>query len=177
MKTQNRHYLFSVVLTAVLIAVEVVLERMLAINAWNLKYSFAFVPIAAAAVILGAPWAMAVAAVGDIIGALLFPLGAYFPGFTFTALLTAFCTAFFIHKNATFLKIAISVLINQFLGGLVLNSFWISILYNKGFIALIPARFLQAVAMSVVQIVVTYALFGEKSAVRKNLSRAVAKVN
>ena len=111
------------------------------------------------------------AGIGDILGALLFPSGAYFPGFTLTAVLTAACTAFFIHKNATLLRVTLSVIINQLFGSVLLNSLWISVLYGKGYIALLPGRIIQAGIMTVLQIVLTFLLFGEKSPIRQRLSK------
>ena len=92
-------------------------------------------------------------------------------------MLTALCTALFVRKNATFIKVTASVLINQIFGSVLLNSLWISILYGKGFIALIPGRIVQAIFMTVIQIVLTYALYGNKSAVRRRLLKLPVLAN
>ena len=162
------------VAAAVLVALKVVLDRFLSYNVWNQRFGFSFIAVAFAGAMLGAPWAMAVGGLGDIVGALLFPTGPYFPGFTLTAVLTALCTALFIRKNASLLRITLSVLINQFFGSVILNSVWISILYGKGFVALIPSRILQSGIMTVLQITLIYLLFGEKSVIRRRLSRLPA---
>lgn len=162
------------VAAAVLVALKVVLDRFLSYNVWNQRFGFSFIAVAFAGAMLGAPWAMAVGGLGDIVGALLFPTGPYFPGFTLTAVLTALCTALFIRKNASLLRVTLSVLINQFFGSVILNSVWISILYGKGFVALIPSRILQSGIMTVLQITLIYLLFGEKSVIRRRLSRLPA---
>ena len=108
---------------------------------------------------------------GDFLGALLFPSGAYFPGFTLTAVLTAACTAFFIHKNATFLRVTLSVIINQIFGSVLLNSLWISLLFGKGYWGLLPGRIIQAGVMTVLQIVLTYFLFGKNSPIKSRFSK------
>ena len=174
MKKSNKQYLFEMVAAAVLVALKVVLDRFLSYNVWNQRFGFSFIAVAFAGAMLGAPWAMAVGGLGDIVGALLFPAGPYFPGFTLPAVLTALCTALFIRINASLLRITLSVLINQFFGSVILNSVWISILYGKGFVALIPSRILQSGIMTVLQITLIYLLFGEKSVIRRRLSRLPA---
>ena len=174
MKKSNKQYVFEMVAAAVLIALKVVLDRFLSYNVWNQRFGFSFIAVAFAAVMLGTPWAMAVGGLGDIVGALLFPSGPYFPGFTLTAVLTALCTALFIRKNASLLRVTVSVLINQLFGSVLLNSLWISILYGKGFIALIPSRIVQCGIMTVLQITLIYLLFGEKSVIRRRLTKLTA---
>ena len=75
----------TLTLMGLLTAVEIVLSRFLSISAWNTKIGFAFVPVVIAAILLGPYRAGIVAALADFLGAVLFPIGAYFPGFTLTA--------------------------------------------------------------------------------------------
>lgn len=167
---KSHSYLAKILLTALMAALKVVLDRFLSYNVWNQRIGFAFIAVAFSAAMLGIPWAMLTAGIGDIVGALLFPIGAYFPGFTLTAVLTALCTAIFIHKNATLPRIAASVIINQIFGSVALNTLWIAIL-NKSralpfmtyYFSLLPMRAAQAVLMTVIQIIAVYLLFGEKS--------------
>ena len=84
---------------ALLTALEIVLSRFLSINAWNTKIGFSFVPIVAAAILYGPAAAGIVGALGDFIGAILFPIGAYFPGFTLTAFLTGCVFGLFLHRK------------------------------------------------------------------------------
>ena len=84
--SENRKFTTKqLVIIAMLVALNVILSRFLSIAAWNIKIGFAFVPVVFAALYLG-PWQAAlVGALGDFIGATLFPIAAYFPGFTITA--------------------------------------------------------------------------------------------
>ena len=66
----------------VLVALEIVLSRF-TIHTWNLKIGFSFVPVVVAAIFYGPLAAGLVGAIGDILSAVLFPVGAFFPGFTF----------------------------------------------------------------------------------------------
>ncbi|MBR5773919.1 MAG: folate family ECF transporter S component, partial [Clostridia bacterium] len=77
------------VIIAMLTALEVVLSRFLSIPIGNiLKFGFNFVPICVAAYLYGPVASVMVGAVGDLLGALLFPTDTIFYGFTITAALT-----------------------------------------------------------------------------------------
>ncbi|MBR0397765.1 MAG: folate family ECF transporter S component [Eubacterium sp.] len=142
----------QLVIMGVMIAMEIVLSRFLSINAWNVKIGFSFVPVVITAMLYGAVPAGIVGAAADFLGAVLFPIGAYFPGFTLTAFLTGMVFGFFLFKQRTLPRIAGAVLINQMIFGLFLNTFWISVLYGSDFRALFAVRAVQALILTVVQI-------------------------
>ena len=148
----------TLVILAALVALNVVLTRFLSIQAWNVRVGFSFLTIVAAAVFYGPVEAACVGALGDLVGAVLFPSGPYFPGFTLTAALTGLVYGFFLSKDRVKpLRTVAAVAIVQFLLGMLLNSFWISLLYGKGFLALLPTRAAQAVLLFIVQSVLIQA--------------------
>lgn len=142
------------VLMGLLVACEIVLSRFLSFSAWNLKIGFAFLPVVLAAVLIGPLAGGIVAALGDFIGAILFPIGAYFPGFTLTAFLTGFIFGLFLSKEQTMPRIIGAVAINQLILSFLLNSLWISILYGAPFIPLLGTRIVQVAVLAPVQVVV-----------------------
>jgi len=144
----------TLVTLGLLLAIEIVLSRFLSINAWNIKIGFNFVPIAVAAMLYGPLGGAIVAAMGDFLGAILFPIGPYFPGFTFTAFLTGGVLGLFLQKKRTPVRIGMAVAINQLILGLFLNTFWISTLYGSPFWPLLVTRIVQCVVLLVVQFVV-----------------------
>lgn len=144
----------KLVLMAMLAATQIVLSRFLSINLWNLRIGFSFVPIVVAGMLLGPVGAGLTGAVADIIGATLFPTGAFFPGFTLTAFLTAFGYGFFLQKKQDLPNILAAVLFSEIVGSILLNTLWISILYGAPFIGLLPARVMQAVGMGIVEVIV-----------------------
>lgn len=172
----KKNYLFKIVLTGILIALNIVLERFLAYSVWNMTISFGFITVAFAAAMLGLPYAIAVGGLGDLIGALLFPFGPYFFGFTLTNILVAAIFAIFIYKKATLLNITLSVIINKVLFTLILNTVWISLLYRDGlsefFVVLVP-RIPQAIILGVIEIIVITVLFAGKSKIRKQLNKLI----
>ena len=171
--------LFKIVFTGILIAMNIVLERFLAYSVWNQTISLGFITVAFAASFLGIPYAIAVAGLGDLIGSLLFPFGTYFVGFTVTNCLYAFITAIFIYKNATALKVTLSVIINKLVCSLTLNTIWISLLYRGGidaFPAVFISRIPQLVLMTVIEIAVLILLFSRKSKVRILLDKHMKRI-
>lgn len=136
-----------------LTALEIILNRFLSINAWNIKIGFSFVPVVIAAVLFGPIAGGAVGALGDLLGALLFPIGPYFPGFTATAFMTGVVFGLFLHKKQTIPRIAASVLINQLFFSFIVNSFWISILYGSPFVPLLATRIVQVIIVGAVEFI------------------------
>ena len=91
---------------AFLIALEIVLTRFCSINTPILRIGFGFLPVAMMGIMFGPLWAGIGYAVGDLLGMLIFPSGAYFPGFTLTAFLTGLVFGFFLHgKEITWKKV------------------------------------------------------------------------
>ncbi|MBR4123607.1 MAG: folate family ECF transporter S component [Clostridia bacterium] len=172
----KKNYLQKIVLTGILVALNVILERFLAYSVWNMTISFGFITVAFAAAMLGIPYAIAVGGLGDLIGSLLFPFGAYFPGFTLTNILVAACLAIFIYKRATLFNIILATVINKISCTVILNSIWISILYKGGisafWIVAVP-RISQAVILGIVEIIVITLVFSEKSQIRKQLNKLI----
>lgn len=158
--TKRRFSTQQLVLMALLIAVNVVLSRFLSISAWNIKIGFAFVPVVMAAIYMGPLQAATVGALGDFVGAILFPIGAYFPGFTLTAFLVGLAYGIFLHKKQSNALIFIAVILTEVIGSLLLNTLWISILYGSPFIPLMATRVFQVFVMGVMEFLVVRSMIG-----------------
>lgn len=159
------------VTAAVLIALNVVLSRFLSINAWNIKIGFTFVSIFVAAYFYGPGFTAVVAVIADVVGALLFPSGAFFPGFTLTALLTGLLWGVMLYKKQSGVRIILTVLIDQLVLGLILNTYWISILYGTTFAAAASTRVVQCLIMIPVQYVTISLLMKKMPALRKGIMK------
>ena len=144
----------TLVLMAVLTAMEVVLSRFLSFAVWNMKIGFAFIPVVVAAILLGPMKAAAVGALADFVGAILFPIGAYFPGFTLTAGLMGLVFGLFLHEKQSFPRVLLAVGVNQLVLSLLLNTLWISILYDSVYGPLLVTRLAQCAILIPVQILV-----------------------
>jgi len=154
-ESANKNFLDvqDLVLMSFLITLEIVLSRFLSFSVWNLKIGFSFVPVVVAAILLGPVQAAIVSGISDFIGAILFPIGAYFPGFTFTAVLTGFVFGYFLYHKQTIARIIVAVGINQLILSLLLNTLWISILYKTPYMPVLYTRLAQVAILIPVQIV------------------------
>jgi len=146
----------KLVVLAMLLALTIVLSRILSISLYNIKIGFSFVPILICAYLYGPIYAGGLAGLADLIGSLLFPIGPYFPGFTFTAILTGIVCGLFLKgkKNTSNWKILGMVLINQLVIGLVINTMFISVLYNGDYYALMISRIPQYGIMIPVEFII-----------------------
>ena len=141
-------------LSALLTALEIVLSRFLSISAWNTKIGFAFVPVALAAMLLGPLNAGIVAALADFLGALLFPVGPYFPGFTLTAFLMGLTYGLLLFREQHFPRVLAAVAVHQLALSLLLNTLWISLLYGSPYGPLLLSRLPQCAILAAVQLAV-----------------------
>lgn len=151
---------FKIVVLAMLVAMNVVLSRFVSINAWNLKIGFTFVTVFIAAYLYGPLYSALVGGLGDFVGALLFPIGPYFPGFTFSAVLSGLLFGFLLRRNTKPVRVITCSLIHNLIIGLIINTYWIFVLYNKpSFWLVMSSRIVQSVVLIVVE-VVTIELLG-----------------
>lgn len=158
---KKREITKKIALLGVLTAMGVVLGRFVPlVNILTSKYEFSFAAVMLAAYLTGPVGGAVVGGLIDLIGALLVPTGAYFPGFTLTAALTGLVFGLLLYKNCTVPKIIIAVLSTQAVCSLLINTLFISVFFSpKGFTALLAARAVQAVIMSAIQIVFAIVLF------------------
>lgn len=170
----------QLVTMALLVALDIVLSRFASLNLWNTRIGFGFVPVVVAGMLLGPFKAALTAAVADVIGALLFPTGAFFPGFTVTAVLRGimygvvlkivpeqlakkygvasifdapeeFASKF---KKDWILLALGTTLVDQLGFGMLLNTLWLSILYGAPYSGLLVSRLPQIGILLPVEFVV-----------------------
>lgn len=145
----KKNKITMIVVLAMLTAVEIVLSRLLSISLPTLKLSLSFLCVAFAAREYGPLGGAAVGAAGDFLGAILFPIGPYFPGFTLTAALCGIVYGF-CYRRPSAPVLFLSQLINHFVLGAGLNTVWIMLLYDDTLAAVLPLRLLQAAVTTAV---------------------------
>ena len=84
---RSKEVIRSIAVIALFTALNVVMGRLMSVNTSVFKISTSFIPTVLAAYYYGAAGGAVVAGLGDLIGALLFPTGAYFFPFTLSAAL------------------------------------------------------------------------------------------
>lgn len=116
--------------------------------------SFVF---AVAGYIIGPVWGGVVGAATDILGWLVKPTGAFFPGFTISNVVTAVIYGLFFYKKKVSLwRVILAEVINMVLVYILMNSLWFNILYGKGFIALMGARVVKQLVSAPIYAAATY---------------------
>ena len=86
------------------------------------------------------------AGVLDILKLMLKPSGAYFPGFTLSAVLGGLIYAFY-RKPVSVKRVFLANLIVKVFDNIILNSLWLHIMYGKALAALLPARIVSNAVM------------------------------
>ncbi len=153
MEAKRKFKLSTIPIVAFLMALEIILTRFLSINTPIVRIGFGFLPVALTAIMYGPWWAGAAYALGDFLGALLFPIAPYFPGFTLTAFLTGITFGFFLYKKpVTWKTVLPASLIICIVLNLGLDTFWLYLIMDQGVMALIPARILKTVIMIPIQV-------------------------
>ena len=162
----------KLIVSAQLLALDVVLIRLLAINTPLMKIGLGFAAVALCAILYGPWWAALVAALGDLVGALLFPTGAFFPGFTLTAACTGFIFGLCLYRRGkSLLWPILAAVLNVVLVSFLLNTAMISYISGTPYATLLKARAVQLAVMLPVQIAVLFFL-SRSTVIKKLLDRA-----
>ena len=142
-----------------LVAFDVIFSRVVAVNVLTFKIGVGFAAIAVCAMLYGPVWAGIAAALSDLIGALLFPTGAYFPGFTATAALSGVIFGLVLYKKRPDFKrsllaaLCVGIIVTMFA-----NTAMISFVYGPKFWPLFVTRLAEFGVMLVLQTAIITAL-------------------
>lgn len=140
--------------TALLIAIQIVLARFLGISTPIVRISFSFIPLSMVAMLYGPVYSTSAAAIADIIGAMLFPIGEYFPGYTITAALTGLTYGLCLYnRKKTWISIGAALVIIGFCWHLGLNSFWLHMTTGKAMMAIMLPRVIKTLVMLPIKLV------------------------
>ncbi len=150
MKRMNTKMLVT---ASILIALNVILSRFLSINTLSVKIGFTFVTVFMAGYLYGPVMGAVVAALGDLLGAILFPIAPFFPGFTLTAALNGALHGVMLHKKQSTFRIGVTVGIEQLVLSMWLNTYWIHVLNGTPFWPLFGTRVVQCLVMLPVEFI------------------------
>lgn len=111
-----------------------------------LRISLGEIPLIIAGVLFG-PWAGALTGLAaDLIGYMINSHGgAFFPGFAISAVITGILPGLLLHRSRENLRIwpvLGTIVLTDLLAGVLLNTFWLTILYGQGFFVILPLRLL-----------------------------------
>ena len=89
----------------------------------------------------------------DVLGAFLFPVGPFFPGFTLTAALTGLIYGLLLHKSQSLPRVILAVVLQQAICSMLVNTFWLHVLYGLPYLPTMAARLVQCAILTALQIV------------------------
>ena len=136
----------TIVVAACMIALEIVLSKLVSINISFLRIGFGFLPILILAILYGPIVSGLAYAIGDLIGAFVFPTGAFFPGFTVTAALTGVIFGLVLYnKKITIPRALVANTLVCVLCNLLLNTYWLTFMLGKGFTVLLASRAIKEI--------------------------------
>lgn len=152
----------KIIITAILLAMLIILSRFLSIKTPILKISFSFIPTMLCAIWLGAKWTILLNVLGDIIGATLFPTGPYFIGYTISTAIAGLIYGLLLYKKEenTFteknfiIRVIISVILVAIIVNMGLNTLWTSITTGKSFKVLFLTRIVKQLIMIPIHIII-----------------------
>lgn len=109
----------------------------------------------------------------DILKYIVKPNGAYFFGFTFDAMLGGFIYGSFLYKKPVKIgRIFLAELCAKVIVNCFFNTLWISLLYGKGFLVLLPARIIKNAVMLPIDTLILYFSFTFVQKLRNQLNIA-----
>ena len=172
----------KIVLTAIFLAMLIILSRFLSIKTPITKISFAFIPTMLCAVWLGPKYTILLNVLGDLIGATLFPTGPYFIGYTISTAVAGLIYGLLLYKQEensfTEIKFVLRVVLATVLVAVIvnmgLNTLWTSITTGKAFKVLFFARIVKQLIMIPIHIIVL--LFIERT-LRKPFNKYIRSNN
>jgi len=143
-----------------LLAIQVVLDLFLSFYPLpTVKISFGYLSLGLSGMLLGPVPAMIQGALADILGAVIKPAGAYFPGYTLSGLLSGLAAGLILYQRghkwywALVFRLFVCLFIN-----LGLNTLWYAVLYQKAFFAIASARLIKNAVMLPVETVLVWLL-------------------
>lgn len=130
-----------IVITGFMTALSIVLSKLVSINISFLRIGFGFLPIAVLAIMYGPVIAAIGYGLADLIGAWLLPTGAFFPGFTVSAVLTGLIFGWVLYRReVTFVRALAASALVCLAVNLLLNTWWLTFIIGKGFKVLLASR-------------------------------------
>ena len=150
----------ALALSGMLLALEVVLALFSIPIGGTIRVSFGFLAIGLSGALLGPVPAMLQAVLADFLGMVVNPMGAYFPGYTLTALLVGLVYGLLLYRRTPSWKwvLAAQLIVNIALH-ILLNTLWTSMTVGKAFWVLLPGRILKNVAATPLETLLLWGLW------------------
>lgn len=158
-KRKSKISVQTMVKAGFLVAISIVMTRFVFImvplaGVGALRISFGYIPLMLSGIMFGPLVGGLTGLAADFIGFLINPQGPYHPGFTLSSILWGVIPGLVFlrfrgkknyDKIYSYKNILVAVFLVSIIVSLGLDTYWLSRLYGKGFIILLPTRILAAV--------------------------------
>ncbi len=143
-----------------------------------IEIRFAFLPIAMAGALFGPAYGLIIGALSDILGFIAKPTGPFFPGFTISSAIMGAIYGFFLFNfNQTktdkgrgfMVKVIAAEFSVTLIVSLLLNSLWLSILYQNAFIPVFTGRLVKCLIMLPINIILLTVILKSLYSINKRL--------
>ncbi len=143
----------TIAFVGLLVSIEIIFTRFLSFQTPIIRIGFGFIPIAFSAIMFGPLIGGLTGALADVVGMIIFPKSAYFPGFTLSAFLNGAIYGIFLYrKPVTLANVSKSVILITLLVDIGLNTLWLSMITGKAAAVLLMPRVYKSLIMLPVQI-------------------------
>lgn len=148
-----------IAVTAMLMALGIVLGYFSVQITQFMRVGFSFIANELVALLFGPVVGGIMGGAVDILKYIMKPTGPFFFGWTLNAILSAVIYGIaFYHKPISFWRILIAKVVVAVIVNMLLGTYWLSIMYGKGFLALLPARALKQLATVPVESVLLFVI-------------------
>lgn len=149
----------TLTVTALLIGASVVVSMYTIVLNPYMKLGFSTVPIAVTGALFGPVVSGLAGGVSDILRFILRPTGAYFPGFTFDAIVNGVIFGLFLYKKKPSVKrVAVQQIVSLIVVSTILHNMWVWLVYGQALAVILPASLLKNILKLPIDIAVLYGL-------------------
>lgn len=149
----------NLTMCAMLMALTLAISSFTIVIGNYIKIGFSFIASELAYLLFGPVVGAIFGGAADILAYIVKPTGPYFFGFTLSAILGGLIYGMFLYKKPIsfgrilLVKAIVAVLINMLLG-----TYWLSLMYGKAFLVLLPARVIKNLIMLPINSVLFYSV-------------------
>ncbi len=158
---EYRH-LRTLTLVAMLVALNIILDYVGSVQVLpELRVGFGFLTMAMVGMLFGPAVGMGAGCLTEVVSYLMNPRGAYFPGFTITAVVGGLIYGCVLYRqNVTYWRALLAKGLVNLIGNVLLNTIWLSMLYGDAFTALLPLRLLKNAALCPLEALMLFVVAG-----------------
>ena len=149
----------SMVMAAMLLAIAVVLGFFTLQLTEFIKIGFAYIANEFAGMLFGPVVGSLIGALADILKYMVNPTGPFFPGFTISGFCGGLIYGIVLYKKPLSMKkVILANTLVTILVNLLLNTYWLTLLYGNAYMALLPARVVKQIVMLPIEVILFYAV-------------------